>query len=202
MTLEQVRGIIKNADNKESFLKRVGWHYTGHAYDAIVHAHDVAERTFVHVWRKSGDPYITHLRSVVLILVDYVRIHTRIDLSFQDWEVLSAALLHDIVEDIETWSCVRVEERFNANIAFIVDYVTRYAHAHLFHQRLRSVWYVEVILLKLADRLHNQLTLEYCSPRHIQRKMIETRDVYIPLAQKWGILDEELEATMQLHHIK
>jgi GTP diphosphokinase / guanosine-3',5'-bis(diphosphate) 3'-diphosphatase len=146
-------------------------------------------------WRISGDPYLTHLLEVAHILADL-----RLDAT-----TLTAALLHDVIEDTE-FPLSRIEERFGADVAHLVEGVTKIGRLNMMAPEARQaenvrkmllamVNDVRVVLVKLADRLHNMRTLEYLEPEKQQRISRETLDIYAPIAHRLGmsIIRGELE---------
>jgi GTP pyrophosphokinase len=139
--------------------------------------------------RKSGEVYISHPLRVAQILVEELDIH--------DPELLAAAVLHDTVEDVPEVTSEVIGEIFGKNIEFIVDACTKITHFSgdkqtfykLVHRKLFSgaASHLEVILIKLADRLHNLRTME-SMPQHKRQKIAEeTLDIYGPLARVMGI---------------
>jgi GTP pyrophosphokinase len=146
-------------------------------------------------WRISGDPYLTHLLEVAHILADL-----RLDAT-----TLTAALLHDVIEDTE-FPLSRIEERFGADVAHLVEGVTKIGRLNMMAPEARQaenvrkmllamVNDVRVVLVKLADRLHNMRTLEYLEPAKQHRIARETLDIYAPIAHRLGmsIIRGELE---------
>src|SRR6266852_6119857 len=145
--------------------------------------------------RISGDPYLTHLLEVAHILADL-----RLDAT-----TLTAALLHDVIEDTE-FPLSRIEERFGAEVAHLVEGVTKIGRLNMLAPETRQaenvrkmllamVNDVRVVLVKLADRLHNMRTLEYLEPEKQQRISRETLDLYAPIAHRlgMGVVRGELE---------
>jgi len=137
--------------------------------------------------RRSGEPYLTHLLEVAHILADM-----RLDAT-----TLTAALLHDVIEDTE-FPVSRIEERFGAEVAHLVEGVTKIGRLNMMAPEARQaenvrkmvlamVHDVRVVLVKLADRLHNMRTLEYLVPEKQQRISRETLDIYAPIAHRLGM---------------
>ena len=154
--------------------------------------------------RKSGEPYIIHPLCVAIILAE-------LEL---DKETIAAGLLHDVLEDtIMTMDEMRAE--FGDDVAHLVDGVTKLKHLHLTDstkdpkdknadrlemqaENLRKMFLamakdIRVILIKLADRLHNMRTLKYQSKEAQQRIARETQDIYCPIAQRLGISKIKIE---------
>ncbi|MGD8312895.1 MAG: GTP diphosphokinase [Gammaproteobacteria bacterium] len=141
--------------------------------------------------RASGDPYASHVLAVAEILND---LHL-------DHETLAAAMLHDVVEDTDV-TLADIEKEFGPAIARLVDGVTKMGHIAEFHElsaqehaqaeSLRKLLLamaedVRVVLIKLADRLHNMRTLQHLDADRQRRIARETMDIYAPLANRLGI---------------
>ena len=154
----------------------------------IQKAYEVASDAHKDQKRKSGEPYIIHPLCVAIILAD-------LEL---DKETIVAGLLHDAVED--TWMTTEeVEKEFSAEVALLVDGVTKLGQlsysadkVELQAENLRKMFLamakdIRVILIKLADRLHNMRTLQYMRPEKQQEKARETMDIYAPIAMRLGI---------------
>src|SRR5271154_2575268 len=158
-------------------------------------AYEIAAERHRDQFRISGDPYISHLLEVAHILADM-----RLDAT-----TLSAALLHDVIEDTE-FPVSRLEERFGAEVARLVEGVTKIGRLNMMAPEARQaenvrkmllamVHDVRVVLVKLADRLHNMRTLEFLDPARQQRIARETMDIYAPIAHRLGmsVIKGELE---------
>src|SRR6266849_107363 len=137
--------------------------------------------------RKSGDPYLSHPLEVAHILADM-----KLDIT-----TLCAALLHDVVEDTRI-SSARIVERFGADIARLVEGVTKISRLDLLAPEARQaenvrkmllamVNDVRVVVVKLADRLHNMRTLGFLPAEKQQRIARETLDIYAPIAHRLGM---------------
>ena len=146
-------------------------------------------------WRRNGDPYISHPVSVACILAE---LHV-------DSPSLMAALLHDVMEDTEV-SKSQLAEQFGKTVAELVDGVSKLdkiefqtasqAQAENFRKMLLAMSQdVRVILVKLADRLHNMRTLEVMAPEKRRRIAHETLEIYAPIANRLGLnpIYQELE---------
>jgi GTP pyrophosphokinase len=146
-------------------------------------------------FRKSGEPYITHPLAVASILSQW-----RLDA-----QGLAAALLHDVMEDTDVTKH-QIESSFGKPVADMVDGVSKLdqiefqsredQQAESFRKMLLAMAQdVRVILIKLADRLHNMRTLDAMAPTHRQRIARETLDIYAPIANRLGLnaLYQELQ---------
>lgn len=151
--------------------------------------------------RQSGDPYVSHPIAVARILTP---LH-------MDAHAIIAALLHDVVEDTDI-SIENVAEAFGKPVAEMVEGLSKLdklqfetqqdAQAENFRKMLMAMARdVRVILIKLADRLHNMRTLEAVSPEKSQRIARETMDIYAPIANRLGLntIFQELEDLCFMH---
>src|SRR5271155_209611 len=158
-------------------------------------AYEIATERHRDQFRSSGDPYISHLLEVAHILADM-----RMDAT-----TLTAALLHDAIEDTE-YPVARIEERFGPDVARLVEGVTKISRINMTAPETRQaenvrkmllamVNDVRVVMVKLADRLHNMRTLEYLDSEKQQRIARETLDIYAPVANRlgMGLIRGELE---------
>lgn len=151
----------------------------------IERAYDVAEEKHRGQFRKSGDPYITHPLAVTTILAELGMTPV----------TLAAALLHDTVEDTD-YSLDDLEEEFGAEVTKLVDGVTKLdkvtygenAQAETVRKMIVAMARdIRVLVIKLADRLHNARTWRYVSAASAQRKAQETLEIYAPLAHRLGM---------------
>ncbi len=176
------------ADREDSPLTQLIRKYLNEEEVQLVwQAYRYADQAHAGQTRKTGEPYITHPISVACILA---RLHL-------DLPTLLAALLHDVVEDTEVNSAA-IAERFGKQVADLVDGLTKLdkvelqtatqAQAENFRKMLLAMSQdVRVILVKLADRLHNMQTLEAMRPDKQKRIARETLDIYAPIANRLGL---------------
>ncbi len=164
-------------------------------FDKITQAYNYAEKAHDRQMRQSGEPYITHPLAVAQILVELG----------MDTETICAGLLHDVVEDTET-TIGEIKKLFGDDVALMVDGVTKLTKLNYSTKEQRQAENVRkmllavakdvrVIIVKLADRLHNMRTGEYWKEYKRREKALETMEVYAPLADRLGIrsIKEELE---------
>ena len=163
-------------------------HYAGDAgTELIIRAYEYALQAHEDQRRVTGEPYIIHPLAVALIL-------TELEV---DSETLAAALLHDTVEDTSKTN-EEIETTFGADVAALVDGVTKLGRIpysskeEIQAENFRKMFLamardIRVVLIKLADRLHNMRTMRHMSPEKQQEKARETLDIYAPLAHRLGI---------------
>lgn len=159
----------------------------------VERAYTFAEKCHEGQLRQSGDPYITHPLAVAHILADM----------HMDHESLMAAMLHDVIEDTGVTKG-QISRRFGRPVADLVDGVSKLTgiefqskaeqQAESFQKMTLAMSRdIRVVLVKLADRLHNMRTLGVLSPAKRRRIARETLDIYAPIAQRLGINDIRLE---------
>lgn len=154
------------------------------------------EKQFADIRRDSGGPYMDHLRAVATILM--------IHLGVTDANEILAALLHDVTELFpEEWPNSRISKEYGHEVAYLVDIMTkppgfddetekaREARIDRYHDRFKTAKKAAV-RLKMADWMHNILTLIYCTPEKQQRKWFEACRHALPRALEHGVLHGEL----------
>ncbi|MCI9508266.1 MAG: bifunctional (p)ppGpp synthetase/guanosine-3',5'-bis(diphosphate) 3'-pyrophosphohydrolase [Angelakisella sp.] len=170
---------------------------TNKQYDMekVEKAYLLAKRAHEGTLRRSGEPYIVHPVCAAIILVELG----------MDTDSIVAALLHDVVEDTEV-TLEEIRKEFGKDVAFLVDGVTKLgkipfsSREHQQAENVRKMLLamaqdVRVIIIKLADRLHNARTFDSLPEEKSRLKALETMEVYAPLAHRLGIrgIKEELE---------
>ena len=160
----------------------------------IEKAYKLADDAHKEQKRRSGEPYIIHPLSVAIILAEFEL----------DKETIIAGILHDVVEDT-VFTLEEITQMFGAEVALLVDGVTKLTQVsysadkiEIQAENLRKMFLamgkdIRVILIKLADRLHNMRTMEYQSPAKQVEKSRETMDIYAPIADRLGISKIKVE---------
>lgn len=161
--------------------------------ELIEKAYELAKAAHEGQTRQSGEPYITHPVAAAMTLAKLR----------MDYQSIMAALLHDVLEDTRIEK-LELTEKFGEEVAELVDGVSKLtqmefgsreeAQAENFRKMvLAMVRDIRVILVKLADRLHNMRTLEYVQPVKRRRKALETLEIYAPIANRLGMHELRLE---------
>ena len=175
-------------------LARVQKYYPGDGYKLVEKAYLFAQEAHKDQYRKSGEPYFTHPCFVASILVE---------LSL-DPPTIAAGLLHDTVEDCEGITLDTIRQEFGEEVAMLVDGVTKLnkldfadkeeAQAESLRKMILAMGKdIRVVLIKLADRLHNMRTLHFLAPEKRTRIARETLDIYAPLAERIGMQEVKSE---------
>ncbi len=192
--LERLKTVIFHNRKRRNFFRLVAKNFQEDSdeYRLIRKAYFVARHEFFTIKRRDGDRYFYHKVAVAVILLAY--------LGVKDANLIAAALLHDIVEDIKGWTKLRVEREFNSDVANLVEAVTKPkrslfgVHEHKFERATFAKVRVgghRAITLKLADRLHNMITL-WGAPEKKRAKTLETLRYVLPLAVEINTLWQEL----------
>ncbi|MBR3483415.1 MAG: bifunctional (p)ppGpp synthetase/guanosine-3',5'-bis(diphosphate) 3'-pyrophosphohydrolase, partial [Lachnospiraceae bacterium] len=178
----------------EKLKKRILEYHPSSDLTMVEKAYKLAYEAHKDQKRKSGEPYIIHPVCVALILADFEL----------DIESIVAGLLHDVVEDTKVTQ-EELEKEFGSEVALLVDGVTKLTKLNysadkveLQAENLRKMFLamakdIRVILIKLADRLHNMRTLKYQPPNKQYEKARETMDIYAPIASRLGISRIKIE---------
>ena len=177
----------------EKLINRIRSYHPSDDVSMVEKAYKLAKEAHEGQLRKSGEPYIIHPLQVAYILAD-------LEL---DIESITAGILHDVVEDTD-YTLEDIEKLFNKEVALLVDGVTKlgvikYASANkeLQKEEIQAENYrkmflamaqdIRVVLIKLADRLHNMQTLKFMPPHKQKRIAEETLTIYAPIAHRLGI---------------
>ena len=178
----------------ELLIQKVLEYHPNTDISMIEKAYAIANKAHEGQLRKSGEPYIMHPLCVAIILAD-------LEL---DKETIVAGILHDVIEDT-IMTNEEIEKEFSPEILLLVDGVTKLTQLNfsqdkleLQAENLRKMFLamakdIRVILIKLADRLHNLRTLQYQSPAKQIEKARETMDIYSPIAHRLGISKIKVE---------
>ncbi len=183
---------LKNALNKEELFKilidKINSYMNNCDFSLLKKGYKKASELHLGQKRKSGEEYIIHPLSVCIILAD---LH-------MDMETILAGMLHDTVEDTN-YTVNDVKNDFSETIAILVDGVTKLTKLNISNDKveeqaenLRHMFLamskdIRVIIVKLADRLHNLRTLEYQTREKQEEKALETLEIYSPIANRLGI---------------
>ena len=178
---------------KKEFLKTIEELNPNCDMALIERAYDTAEKMHEGQLRKSGEPYIIHPMAAAEILAELG----------MDEDTIVAGLLHDVVEDTE-YTKDNLEKDFGSNIALLVDGVTKLGSIKFESkeerqaENLRKMFLamskdIRVLIIKLADRLHNLRTINYMNEQKIQDKCKETLEIYAPLASRLGMYNVKFE---------
>lgn len=172
----------------DMLIARIRKYHPSTDVSMIEKAYHLAKKAHGEQLRKSGEPYIIHPLWVAIILADLE----------MDKETIAAGMMHDVIEDTKVGE-EELKREFGEDVYLLVDGVTKlgqlsYSSDKLEVQaeNLRKMFLamakdIRVIIIKLADRLHNMRTLQFMTPAKQQEKAKETMDIYAPLAQRLGI---------------
>lgn len=179
--------------SKAEFLEKILSINSKYDTELIGKAFDTANRLHDGQFRKSGEPYIIHPVNVAYILAEMG----------MDDATIVGGLLHDVVEDTD-YTREQLVNDFGEEIALLVDGVTKLgtikfeSKEEIQAENFRKMFLamskdIRVLIIKLADRLHNMRTMEYMKPEKIIEKCNETLDIYAPLASRLGISKVKFE---------
>lgn len=168
-------------------LKKIQENYIDRDYETLIRAYDYAQAAHVNQKRASGEPYFIHPCAVAEILIDLGL----------DAATIAAALLHDVIEDTSS-TAEDIKREFGDEVLALVSGVTKLERIVFKSQEdadaenFRKIFVamakdVRVIIIKLADRLHNMRSLNFLSHERQQRMASETLEIYAPLAGRLGI---------------
>ncbi|MCR4584564.1 MAG: bifunctional (p)ppGpp synthetase/guanosine-3',5'-bis(diphosphate) 3'-pyrophosphohydrolase [Lachnospiraceae bacterium] len=192
--IEDIAEFQAPEDLYEELVKRIRRYHPSDDISLIEKAYETARNFHKDQKRRSGEPYIIHPICVAIILADME----------MDKETIVAGLLHDVVEDT-VMTIDELKSEFGEDVAFLVDGVTKLSKiqysadkldmqaANLRKMFLAMAKDIRVIMIKLADRLHNMRTLSYMRPEKQQDISRETIDIYAPIAQRLGISKIKVE---------
>ena len=196
--IERLKEFLTPDELYKDLIERVLRYHPSDDISLIEKAYRIASEAHKTQVRKSGEPYIIHPLYVAIILAD-------LEL---DKETIVAGLLHDVVEDT-VMSYEDLAREFGEDVANLVDGVTKLEKLPQFHdgddnrlemqaENLRKMFLamakdIRVILIKLADRLHNMRTLKHMPPEKQQRISKETLEIYAPIAERLGIARIKVE---------
>ena len=178
---------------KAEFIEKILSYNKNYDIELIGKAFETAETLHSGQMRKSGEPYFIHPINVALILAQLG----------MDEEAIVGGLLHDVVEDTE-YTREQLVEDFSEEIAVLVDGVTKLGtikfgskeeqQAENFRKMFLAMSRdIRVLIIKLADRLHNMRTIQFMKPEKIVEKSVETLEIYAPLASRLGIASVKFE---------
>ena len=199
--IEALKEYLSPEELYADLISRVKKYHPSDDISLIEKAYQTAFSAHKDQVRKSGEPYIIHPLYVAIILADLE----------MDKETIAAGILHDVVEDT-ILTIDQIKEQFGDDVALLVDGVTKLQQLQLSGdnqdksadklelqaENLRKMFLamakdIRVILIKLADRLHNMRTLKYMPPEKQERIARETLDIYSPIAQRLGISKIKVE---------
>ena len=192
--LVPIKDFVSPEELHKDLLQIIRKYHPSADISMVEKAYQIAEEAHRTQVRKSGEPYIIHPLYVAIILAELE----------MDKETIVAGLLHDVVEDT-VMTDEEIREEFGPEVALLVDGVTKLGQLSYSHDKmdlqaenLRKMFLamakdIRVILIKLADRLHNMRTLQYMRPEKQKEKARETMDIYAPIAHRLGISKVKVE---------
>ncbi len=190
----QIRDFVDPQELYDQLIESIYKYHPSENITLVKKAYQIARDAHADQVRKSGEPYIIHPLYVAIILAELE----------MDKETIVAGLLHDVVEDT-VLTDEEITEQFGAEVALLVDGVTKLGQLsydadkiEVQAENLRKMFLamakdIRVIIIKLADRLHNMRTLQYMKPEKQKEKARETMDIYAPIAQRLGISKIKIE---------
>ena len=172
----------------EDLIRRIRKYHPEDDMDLVRRAYQYAEKAHANQKRKSGEPYFSHPCAVAVILTDLML----------DATTIAAGLLHDCVEDVDGVTQETIRQEFGQEVELLVDGVTKLSQLNFASREeaqaetLRKMFLamakdIRVVLIKLADRLHNMRTLKSQRPERQVPIARETLDIYAPLAHRLGV---------------
>ncbi len=193
-------------ENRDTFFKRLKGNFSVSQINQIGKAYRMAKNLHRPQKRDDGARYFEHPRSVAIILMDELQIY--------DKSMIISALLHDVPEDCFI-TIEEIEEIFGKEVKYTVDFLSKFKiHADgleivkekkkdYFKKLKASDWKTRIV--KLCDRLHNMRTLKGCLPEKQERKLQETKKLYLPLAKKTNktiadLLNKEVKKMEEATH--
>lgn len=187
---------VKSEENIYDVNRLLSDEFNDSDKEFIKKAYDFAQNSHKDQKRKSGEPYFVHVFETSLILKELKMCFITI----------ASGLLHDTIEDVKNVTTETIKNKFGSEVARIVHGVTKIGHLKYtsqkerFNENLRKMILsmakdIRVVIVKLADRLHNMRTLNYVPEEKQKRIAIETREIYAPLANRLGMysIKSELE---------
>ncbi len=205
-SIKTIKEFVSPEDLYEDLIASIQKYHPSADISLVEKAYNIAYKAHAGQTRKSGEAYIIHPLCVAIILAELE----------MDKETIAAGLLHDVLEDTKITKDELVDE-FGAEVLLLVDGVTKLKHLHLSQkgkkgnkdktaadrlemqaENLRKMFLamakdIRVIIIKLADRLHNMRTLRYQSKEAQIRIARETQEIYCPIAQRLGISKIKIE---------
>ncbi len=190
----RTQDFVDKTELYESLKKRINKYHPNTDLTNVDKAYRIADEAHQGQLRKSGEEYIIHPLCVAIILADLE----------MDKETIIAGLLHDVAEDT-VMTIEEIAEEFGDEVALLVDGVTKLGQlsystdkVEIQAENLRKMFLamakdIRVIIIKLADRLHNMRTLQYMRPEKQKEKAKETIEIFAPLAQRLGISKLKIE---------